>query len=154
MSVLGQLVSILLLGEIIRLICNFYLSVKNCIQRRSSWFFFFFFFFLTVSSPRRELSPTRTLMWPRHNRVKITCNTSSAFHVQRVVFHFVRRDSSAIKFEMAFILAWLYWLKPLSDEGGEETGVPGENPWWRASENRPNLYGVLLVVPTVQPRVA
>ena len=25
--------------------------------------------------------------------------------------------------------------EPLTDEGGEETGVPGENPWRRASEN-------------------
>ena len=72
-----------------------------------------------------------TLKWPRHNGVKITCNTSSAYHVQRVVCHLVRRDSSAIKFdrvEIACILALLNGLKPLTDEGGEETGVPGENP--------------------------
>ena len=25
--------------------------------------------------------------------------------------------------------------EPLTDEGGEETGVPGENPWRRAPEN-------------------
>ena len=25
--------------------------------------------------------------------------------------------------------------EPLADDGGEETGVPGENPWRRASEN-------------------
>ena len=25
--------------------------------------------------------------------------------------------------------------EPLTDEGGEETGAPGENPWQRASEN-------------------
>ena len=40
--------------------------------------------------------------------------------MQRVVCHLVRGDSSAIKFdrvEMAFILALLYWLKPLTDEG-------------------------------------
>ena len=30
--------------------------------------------------------------------------------------------------EIAFILALLYRLKPLTDEGGEETGVPEENP--------------------------
>ena len=89
----------------------------NCIQRRSLRFF-------TISSLRREL-------FPRHNRVKITCNTSSAYHVQRVVCHLVRRDSSAIKFdrvEIVIILALLYWLKPLTDEGGEETGVPGKKP--------------------------
>ena len=60
---------------------------------------------LTISSLRRELSPTRTLKWPGRNRVQITCNTSGDDHVQHVM---VRRDSSAIKFgrtEIAFILA-------------------------------------------------
>ena len=36
-------------------------------------------------------------------------------------------DGSATKF---ISLAEL-----LTDEGGEETGVPQENPWWQASEN-------------------
>ena len=43
-----------------------------------------------------------------------------------------------IKFDrvkIAFILELLYWLKPLTDEGGEETGAPRENLWWPASEN-------------------
>ena len=48
---------------------------NNRIQRRYSRFF-------TISSQRRELSPTRTLKWPRRTRVQITCNTSSAYHVQ------------------------------------------------------------------------
>ena len=39
----------------------------------------------TISSLRRELSPTRTLKWPRRNHVQITCNTSSAYHVQHVL---------------------------------------------------------------------
>ena len=91
--------------------------------------------FLQSPSMCRELSPTRTLKWPRHNHVKITCNTSSVYHVQRDVCHLVRRDSSAIKFDIAFILALLYWLKPLTNEGGEETGAPRENPWRRALEN-------------------
>ena len=38
--------------------------------------------FFTISSQRRELSPTRTLKWPGRNHVQITCNTSSAYHVQ------------------------------------------------------------------------
>ena len=38
----------------------------------------------TISSLRCELPPTCTLKWPRRNRVQITCNTSSAYHVQRV----------------------------------------------------------------------
>ena len=88
-------------------------TTTNCIQRRNLRFF-------TISSLHRKLSPTRTLKWPRHNRVKITCNTLSAYHVQRVVCHLVRRDSSAIKFdtaEIAFILVLLYWLKPFTEEG-------------------------------------
>ena len=43
---------------------------NNRIQRRYSRFF-------TISSLHREHS--------RHNRVQIMCNTSSAYHVQRVV---------------------------------------------------------------------
>ena len=41
--------------------------------------------FFTVSSLRRAASPTRTLKWPGCNRVQITCNTSSAYHVQLVL---------------------------------------------------------------------
>ena len=48
---------------------------NNRIQRRYSRLF-------TISSQRREPSPTRTLKWPWRNRVQITCNTSSAYHVQ------------------------------------------------------------------------
>ena len=102
---------------------------NNCIQRCSSRFF-------TISSLCWELSPTHTLKWPKHNRVQITCNTLSTYHVQRVVCRLVRMDSSDIKFdrvEMSCILALLYWVKPLTDEEGEETGAPGENPWRRAS---------------------
>ena len=40
------------------------------------------FFFFTISSLRREPSPTRTLKWPGRDLVQITCNTSSAYHVQ------------------------------------------------------------------------
>ena len=97
---------------------------NNCIERRNSRC-------VAISSLRRELSPTRSLKWPGRNRVQITCNTSSAYHVQPAVCHLVRRDFSAKKcdrVEIAFILASFYLLKPLTDEGGEETGVPGENP--------------------------
>ena len=48
--------------------------------------------------------------------------------MQRVVCHLVRRKSSAIKFdrvEIAFTLALLYWLKPLTDEGGVKGGGGG-----------------------------
>ena len=42
------------------------------------------FDFFTISL-RGEPSPTRMLKWPGRNRVQITCNTSSAYHVQHVV---------------------------------------------------------------------
>ena len=51
---------------------------NNCIQRRNSRLF-------TISSQRRQPFPTRTLKWPGRNRVQITCNTSSAYHVQHVL---------------------------------------------------------------------
>ena len=51
---------------------------NNRIQRRYSRFF-------TISSQCHILSPTRTLKWPWRNRVHITCNTLSAYHVQHVV---------------------------------------------------------------------
>ena len=62
--------------------------------------------------------------------MQITCSSSRAYHVQHVMCHAARRDSLVIKFdrvEIASILALFYWLKPLADERGEETGVPGEN---------------------------
>ena len=36
-------------------------------------------------SLRRELSRTRMLKWPRLNRVQISCNTWSGYHVQHAV---------------------------------------------------------------------
>ena len=53
---------------------------NNCIQRSNSRFF-------TISSLRREPSPTHTLKWPGHNRVQITWNTLNAYHVQHVLLH-------------------------------------------------------------------
>ena len=77
---------------------------------------------------------------PVRNRVRITSDTSSAYHVQHAVRHLVRRDRSAMKLnrvEIVFVLDlfFSYWMKPLTDEGVEETGLPGENPRRRASEN-------------------
>ena len=57
-------------------------------------------------------------------------NISGPYHVQHAVGHMIRRDSSAIRFgrvEITFILALFYWLKPLSDGGGEEIRVLREN---------------------------
>ena len=49
-----------------------------------------------------------------------------------------------------FILALFYWLKPLSDERGEESGVPGDNPWRRASENATCILSIYLVLFVLQ----
>ena len=68
---------------------------------------------------------------------KIMRNTLSSYHMQRIMCHVMRRDSSAIKFDRAeiiFILALFFLAEPLVAEGGEETRVPGENPWQQASE--------------------
>ena len=65
------------------------------------------------------------------NRVQITCNTAGAHNAKHVVYHMVWMDSSAIQFDrvkIVFILALFCWLKQLTNEGGEGTGVPRENP--------------------------
>ena len=71
------IIIIIIIIVIIIIIIFFFLNSNNNnhIQRRYSIFF-------TISSQRRELSPTRTLKWPGRNRVQITCNTSSAYRVQ------------------------------------------------------------------------
>ena len=69
---------------------------------------FFFFFFFTITSLINELSPARTLNWPGHIRVQITCNTSSAYHVQHVVLN--AQLLKLTEFEIAFIAALFYWL--------------------------------------------
>ena len=57
-------------------------------QRRNSRLF-------TISSLHLEQSPTRTLKWPGSNRVQITCNTSSAYHVQHVVLRAMWYEGTA-----------------------------------------------------------
>ena len=73
---------------------------NNGIQRRYSKFF-------TITSQRRELSPTRTLKWPGLNCVQ-TRATHRALMTSKchVTCHLVQRDSSATKsdrVEIAFI---------------------------------------------------
>ena len=59
-----------------RLIATIIIVINNNrIQRRYSRFF-------TISSQRREPSPTCVLKLPGHNQVQTTCNTQSAHHVQ------------------------------------------------------------------------
>ena len=76
----------------------------------------------TISSLRRELFPTHTLKWPgvimcksrAAHRALITCNMPCAV---------VRRNSPAI------IIASVPWLKPYTNERGEETGAPMFVSW-------------------------
>ena len=51
---------------------------ENCVHRRNLRFF-------AISLLRCEPFPTRTLKWPGHNHVQITCNTSSVCHMQNVM---------------------------------------------------------------------
>ena len=107
---------------------------NNRIERRKPRFFFFF----TISSLRRELSPTRTLKWPERNRVQITCNTSCAYHAQMQCATWYEGTAQLLcrtELKSHLLELYLYWPKPLTDEGGEETGVPRENSRRRASEN-------------------
>ena len=80
-----------------------------------------------------KLSPACTV-----NHVQITYNTSGTYHVQQVMCHVVQRASSSVKLERAeitFTLALFHWLKSLTNEGREETGVSRENAQQQASEN-------------------
>ena len=94
-------------------------SNSNRIQRPYSRF-------CTISSQRRELSPTRTLKWPGHNRVQITWNTLNSITCKcHVTCHLVRRDSSAIKVSVTelkshlFELYFIGWTIKLMKEGGK-----------------------------------
>ena len=89
-------------------------SLENCkvnsysIQRPNSRFF-------TISSLRREPSLTRRLKWSRRNRVQITCNTSSAYHVQYLVlrtawYEGTAQLSSLIEFTSHLFELLFYWL--------------------------------------------
>ena len=81
------------------------------------------------------------LKWPGRSRVQIRYSTSGAYHVQRVVLHATWYEGTAqllslTEFNLNRIyLSFILLAKPLTDEGEEETRVPGENPWQRASEN-------------------
>ena len=108
------------------------LNTNSRIQRRCSRFFYNLLTApRTVSNTYAQVAPGAIVCKSRAtHRALITCKC-------HVTGHLVRRDSSVIKFdrvEIAFIWALFYWLNHLTDEGGEETGVPAENPWRRASE--------------------
>ena len=79
----------------------------------------------------REKSPLPK-MSPEEDRTRDAVD-SEPKHYQLSYF-----GPAVIKFDrvwITFILALFYRLKPLTSEGGEDTRIPGENPWWRASEN-------------------
>ena len=90
-------------------------SNSNRIQRRKSRF-------LTIFSPRRELSLTRTLKWPWRNRVQITCNTSSTYHVQHLVLRATWYKGTAQLLSLTELKSHLFQLyllpEPLTDEEG------------------------------------
>ena len=63
------------------------------------------------------------------HRALIKCNMSCATWHEGIAH-------ASIKFnrvQIGYIFALFHWMKRLTDEGGEETGVSGENPWRRAS---------------------
>ena len=103
---------------------------NNSIQRCSSRFF-------TISSLRRELSPTGMFKWPGRNHVQITCNTSSAYHVQHVVLCAMWYEKTAQLLSLTefqshlFELYFIGWT--INQWRREETGVPREKPWRWAS---------------------
>ena len=74
--------------------------------------------FLQSPLLRLELSPTRTLKWPGRDREQITCNTSSAYHVQHVLrvtwYEGTAQLLNLTQFEIAFILASFCWLDQLN----------------------------------------
>ena len=86
------------------------------------------FFYNLFTVPR-----TLTYKWLERNQAQHIGRLSRATCVSLST----KGQSLAIQFdrvESAFILALFHWLKPLIDEGGEDIGVPGENPWRRVSE--------------------
>ena len=76
--------------------------------------------FFTISSLRREPSPTQTLKWPGRNRVQITCYTSSVYHVQHVVLRATWYKGTAQLLsltELKLHLFELYFIGWTSDRG-------------------------------------
>ena len=62
------------------------------------------------------------------NRALITCNMLYATWYEGTAQLLFGR------IEITFIFSFILLAEPSTDEGGEETGVLGENPWRRASE--------------------
>ena len=80
------------------------ISNNNLTERRNLSFFF------TISSLCREPSQTCTLKWPGRNRVQITCNTSSAYHVQHVVIRATWYEGTAQLLSLTELKSHLFEL--------------------------------------------
>ena len=108
-------------------------------ERRNSRFF-------VICSLRREPSPTRTFNGlgaivcksRATHRALITCNMScyvprdmkgQLSYINYIYIYISLAELNRICF------SFIVLAEPLTYEGGEETGVSGENPWGRASEN-------------------
>ena len=55
---------------------------------------------------------------------RVSCTACQEPHVTKRLLTTIKSD----KVEIAFILALFYLLKPLTNDGGEEIVVPGDNP--------------------------
>ena len=82
---------------------------------------------------RRESPPTRILKWPGRNRVQITCNTSSAYHVQHVVLRATWYEGTAqllsmTEFKSRLFEILLYWLNHDPMKEGRKLEYPEKTP--------------------------
>ena len=110
--------------------CIYLLNLKHPVALMARWDYTNLHYIL-LSAP--QTVPNTMLKWCGRDHVKIACDTSGSNHVQHILQE-IQRDSSAIKFKTAYVSALFHWLKPLTNEGGEETRVPRENPK-QASQN-------------------
>ena len=107
------------------------------VERRNSSFFFIF----TISSLRRELPPpppSHHVLSSGHGAIVcksrathgalITCNMCSTLYEEPVQYLSFRSD---------FLLGSLYRLKPFTEEGGEETGLPGKMNFRKSARSDP-----------------
>ena len=105
---------------------------SSCNQRRN-WRFFTIF--SVCHELPRELSPTCMLKRPGHNNVQITCDTLSAYLVQYVMLRVTWYEGTAPLLRLtefkSHLLSSFLLAEPLTDEGGEETGVPGKKNRWQ-----------------------
>ena len=95
---------------------------------------------LTISSLCHEMSTTRTLKClykaqscanhVQHIPALIVCNMSFVMWCKET-----SQLSILTEFKSHLTVALFHWLKSKTDEGGEITGLPGENPRRRALEN-------------------